>query len=118
MIGSPFSSTFSIPVPHSIMPTHRTKTETHASSVLSLTFAERVDRGVVGLPFGAAVPAQVVVVAVAVLFAVRVVVLVVVADEIHQREPVVRGDEVDARVRLTAALRIQIVAAGQARRQL
>src|SRR2546430_12025217 len=43
--------------------------------------------------------------AVAVLFAVPLVVLLVVADEIVQREPVVRGDEVDARVRPAPAVR-------------
>ena len=50
----------------------------------------------------AAVPAQVVRVAVAVVFAVGLVVFLVVRDEIGQREPVVRGHEVDAGVRLAA----------------
>ena len=54
--------------------------------------------------FGAAVPREVVRVAVAVVFAVRFVVLVVVGDEIVQREAVVRGDEIDARPGLAAAL--------------
>ena len=42
----------------------------------------------------------IIIVAVVVLLAVRFVVLVVVADEIVQRESVVRGDKIDARVRV------------------
>src|SRR5205085_8044534 len=49
--------------------------------------------------FGTTVPAEVVILAVGVPFFVRLVVLVVVADEIGEREAVVRGNEVDARVR-------------------
>ena len=49
----------------------------------------------------------IVVVAVAVVFAVGFVVLVVVADEIVQGEAVVRGDEIDAGVRASAAVLIQ-----------
>ena len=56
---------------------------------------------------------MVVVVAVAVVFAVGLVVLVVVADEIVQREAVVRGDEVDAGVGLAAVVLVQIAAAGE-----
>ena len=46
--------------------------------VLDLPRAQRVDRRIVGRPFDAAVPAQIVVDAVAIAFAVRLVVLVVV----------------------------------------
>src|SRR3712207_7608945 len=41
------------------------------------------------------------------------VVLVVIADEIVQRETVVSGDEIDARVRATAVVLIQIGTAGE-----
>ena len=57
---------------------------------------------------------MIVVVAVAIFFAVGFVVLVVVADEIVQGEAVVRGDEVDARVRAAAARLIKIGTARQA----
>src|SRR6185436_9638752 len=70
------------------------------------------------VPFDAAVPAQVVVLAVGVLLAVSLVVLAVVADEVGQREAVVRGDEVDARVRTPPALLVEIAAAREPRRQL
>ena len=73
--------------------------------------------GVVGRPFGAAVPRAVVGVAVLVVFAVRLVVLVVVGNEIVQREAVVGGDEIDARPGLAAAM-IELVRRGaEARRQ-
>ena len=66
-------------------------------------------------PFDAAVPAQVVVDAVAVALAVRLVVLVVVGDEVVEREAVVRGDEVDAVRRAAAAALVDVRAAGDAR---
>jgi len=55
-----------------------------------------------------------VVVAVAVVLAIGLVVLVVVADEIVQREAVVGGDEVDAGVGLATATAVQIAAAREA----
>src|SRR5690606_12618873 len=58
-----------------------------------------VDRRVLGRSFGTPVVAEVVVMAVAVFFAICLVVLAVVAYDIHQREAVMRGDEVDARPR-------------------
>jgi hypothetical protein len=54
-------------------------------------------------PFGAVIPRPVVVAAIAVVFAVGLVVLAVVAHEILHREAVVCGDEIDAGVRLAAA---------------
>ena len=66
------------------------------------------------LALDAAVPAVVVVGAVAVALAVRLVVLRIEADQVVQRKPVVRRDEVDARVRLAAALLIEVAAARQA----
>ena len=67
--------------------------------VLDLARAERLDRGIVRRTLDAAVPAQVLVVAVAAVLAVRLVVLRVVRDEVLEREPVVAGDEVDADLR-------------------
>ena len=60
--------------------------------------------GVAAVTFDAAVPAVVGLVAVAVVLAVRLVVLGRVADEVAQREAVVRGDEAPARVALNAVV--------------
>ena len=54
---------------------------------------------------------MIVVVAVVVVLAVGFVVFLVVADEIVQGEAIVRGDEIDARIRAAAAVLIQIGAA-------
>src|SRR5512143_1191727 len=61
------------------------------------------DRLVVGVTFDAPIAANVVVGAVAVVLAVRLVVLPLVAHEIVKRESIVRRDEVDAGVCATAA---------------
>ncbi len=74
--------------------------------------------GVVGRPFDAAVPRQVVVVAVAVVLAVGLVVLLVVGNQVLQREAVVRGDEVDAGMRPPARPSVQVLRAGEALRQV
>ena len=52
--------------------------------------------------------------AVAVVLAVGLVVLLVVGDEVVQREAVVRGDEVDAGVGPAAVVLVEVAAAGQA----
>ena len=54
-------------------------------------------------------------VAVAIVFAVGLVVVVVVGDEVVQREAVVAGDEIDAGVRPAAAPFIEIAGAAEAR---
>ena len=72
--------------------------------VALLPRAELVHALVGGRSLEAAVPRLAVVVAVLVAFAVRVVVLVVVADQIAQGEAVVRGDEVDRRGRPAAVV--------------
>ena len=69
---------------------------------------------IVGRPFDAAVPRAVVALAVAVVLAVGLVVLVVVRDQVAQREAVVRGDEVDARVRPARRALVEVRAAGEA----
>src|SRR2546423_3508713 len=75
--------------------------------------ADGVNRRVVRWAFDAVVVTDVVVVAVAVAFAVRLVVLLVIADEVSKGEAVVRGDEVDARVRASAPALVEVAAAGQ-----
>src|SRR5262249_16233763 len=83
-----------------------------------LPLPQLVHRRIVGRSLDPAVPTQVVVLAVAVVLEIRLVVLVVVAHQIRHREAVVRGHEIDARVRLAPAARVQIVAAGEPRREL
>src|SRR2546423_11187458 len=61
--------------------------------------ADGVDGGVLGGAFDALVVTDVVVVAVAVAFAGRLVVLLVVADQVSKGGAVLRGDQADARVR-------------------
>jgi hypothetical protein len=67
-----------------------------------LPFAQGVNLRVFGRAFRAAIPRKIVVVAVFVGVAVRLVVLVVVADQVVQRETIVRGDEINAGVRASA----------------
>src|SRR5437870_5803644 len=55
-----------------------------------LPFAQRVNLGVVGWTFDAAIPGEIVVVAVIVPVAVQFIVLFVVADQIVQRETIMR----------------------------
>ena len=84
--------------------------------VLDLAVAQRLDAGSSVGPFHAAIPAQVVVGAVAVVLAVGLVVLVVVRDQIVQREPVMAGDEVDALFRPRAPRARRVGAAQEPRR--
>ena len=86
--------------------------------VAPLARAQLEDRRVVGRALDAAVPGQVVVVAVAVVLAVGLVVLVVVGHQVGEREAVVGGDEVDAGVRPPPGAPVQVGRAGEAAREL
>src|SRR5580692_5411178 len=99
---------------------HRNALREHQrrDEVALLARAQRVYLGIIGRAFGAAIPRAVVAVAVAILFAVRLVVLVVVGDQVAQREAVVCGYEVDAGVRTAPAPRIEVRAAGEPRGEL
>src|SRR5258708_35402994 len=72
----------------------------------------------VGGAFAAAVPDVIGVVAVAVLLAVRLVVLVVVTDEIVEGEPVMGGDEVDAGPGPAPLVAEDVGGAGEARGEI
>src|SRR5581483_3260573 len=89
--------------------------EQRREEVALLPCTQRVDRGIVRLAFGAVVPGAVVVGAVLVPLLVRLVVLVVVRDEVAQREPVVRSDEVDRRKRLAAVRLVEVARSREAR---
>ena len=75
--------------------------------------AQPEDLGVVGRPLDAVVPGAVVALAVLAVLAVGVVVLVVVGDQVAQREAVVGGDEVDARDRAASRGLVEVGGAGQ-----
>lgn len=65
-----------------------------------------------------AVPGEVVLLAVAVVLPVRLVALLVVAHDVHEREPVVRRHEVDAVARVAPARRVQLRAPAEPLRKL
>ena len=97
---------------------HSLREEKRRQEVAFLPLAQGIRRRIVSCPLGAAVPAQVVAFAVAVFLEVCLVVFFVVADEIVEREAVVRGDEVDARGGLPAGPRIQVIASSETGREL
>ena len=76
---------------------HTLREEQRREEVALLPLAQRAYRALIGGALHAAVPAAVVVRAVAVALEVGLVALALVAHEVVQREAVVRGDEVDAR---------------------
>ncbi len=92
---------------------HALGKQQRGQEVALLTLAQGQHRRVVCRAFGAAVPGSIVRLAVAVVVAVGLVVLVVVADEVSEREAVVGGDEVDAGVGFAAGRLVQVRAAGQ-----
>ena len=78
-----------------------------------MLFPQCIDLRVVGGSLCAAIPTEVVVVAVAVVLAVGLVVFFVIADQIVQAEAVVGGDEVDAGVRPAAVVFVQVARSAQ-----
>ncbi len=76
--------------------------------VLYLSIAEFFDIRIVGGPFDAAVPAQVVVSPIPVGLAVLLVVLEVVRDKIIESKPVVAGDKINALLRLAFFVAIDV----------
>src|SRR6185312_171424 len=76
------------------------------------------DLRIIGFAFDAAIPAVVALHAVSVAFAVRFVVALVVRNEVPEREPVVGGDVIDARVGLAAVVLIEVAASREPVAQL
>ena len=93
---------------------HAEREQRHGQQVLHLAVAQRFDLRIVGRPLDAAVPAAIVVGAVAVVLAVGLVVLAVVRHEIVQREAVVAGDEVHAGFGFALLVAVDLGAAEQA----
>ena len=92
---------------------HAQRQQGDGQKVLHLAVAQAFDRGIVGRAFDTAIPASVVVGAIAVVFAVRLVVLLVVGDQVIQGEAVVAGDEVDALLGLALLVPVNVGTAEQ-----
>src|SRR5207244_375001 len=92
--------------------------EQRREEVALLPRAQLVHGGIVRWAFHAAIPRTVVVRPVLVSLAVRVVVLLVVGDEVAKGEAVVRGDEVDRRERPAPVALVEIRGTAEARREL
>ena len=81
--------------------------------VANLALAQLQDRLILAVALDAGVPGAVVVAAVLVVLPVGVVVLLVVGDEVPEREAVVAGDEVDAGRGSAAVALVEVGGAGQ-----
>ncbi len=90
---------------------HALRDQQQGQEVPHLPLAQGVDAGVVGRPLVAAVAAEVVVPAVAVVLAVGLVVLAVVADQVVEREAIVAGDEIDRVVGVPRGVAVEVEAA-------
>src|SRR4051812_11112668 len=75
---------------------HAAAQHQQATRILRLSQAQRVYRLIAGLTFSATVPAVVVVGAITVVLAVRLVMFIVVREQIPQRESIMTGNEIDA----------------------
>ena len=85
--------------------------------MVPLLRSQGVDFGIVGRTFNPAVPTLIIIRPIPVLFAVGFVVLVIVTDKITEREPIMRGQEIQTRARAPAVVRIKITASSQSRCQ-
>src|SRR6476646_8391317 len=86
--------------------------------IAALPVAQHVNVRIIGRTFDAAIPRLIIVVAVAVLVAVQLVVFFVVADQIGECESIMDCNEVDARVRPSAVMFIEIGASGKSIRHV
>src|SRR5439155_25411962 len=86
----------------------------HGQEVLHLAIPQLLDGGVLGRAFRAAIPALVIIGAVAIVFAVCLIVFVVVGDEVVERETIVTRHEVDTLLRLALLVPVDLGAADNA----
>jgi len=84
------------------------------NEVLCLTATKGDHGGILRLAFNPAVPAQVVVGAVTVIFAIGLIVLMVVANKVAKSETVVASDEINAVFWQSSVISVEIAAAGNA----
>ena len=106
----------SLRVPHLVSHQDHGHTQGHQGDcqiILHLAVAQLLHRRVIGRSFDAAVPAPVVIGAVAVVLAVRLVVFLIVGDEIVERETVVAGHEVEALLCLALLVAVDLGTADQ-----
>src|SRR5208282_3102083 len=75
---------------------YATREHQDCHDVSDLTVAKRLDVGIVGITLHAAIPAEVIVDAITVVFAVRLVVLLVEGNQVAEGKTVVTGHEIDA----------------------
>ena len=87
---------------------HSHREHRDGKKVLYLTVAEFFDGGVVGRSFHAAVPAQIVIRAISIFLTVRLVVLVVVRNQVIQGESIVAGYEIDALLRFALLVAVNL----------
>src|SRR6266481_7009911 len=81
--------------------------------IAALPVAQHVNLWLIGRTFDTPIPRLIIVVAVAVLVAIQLVVFFVVADQVVQGESIMGCHEVDARVRPSAVMFIEIGASGE-----
>src|SRR4051794_28910966 len=83
--------------------------------IAALLIAQSVDLRIISWTFHATVPRLIVVVTVAICVVVQLVVLFVVADQVGQCESIMGCNEVDARVRSSAVMFVEIGASGKSK---
>src|SRR5438876_4890257 len=87
---------------------HALRKKKRRQEISALPFAQGIDLRVIRRPFCAAIPGLIIIVAVVVAVAVRLVVLFIVADQVVERETIVRGDEIDAGIWASPVMSIKI----------
>src|SRR6476660_3401511 len=87
---------------------HALRKEKRSQEISALTIAQGIDLRVIRRPFHATVPREIVTVAVLVAVAVRLIVFFIVADQVVESEPVVRGNEIDAGIWASPVVPIKI----------
>src|SRR5207248_10788290 len=92
---------------------HALREDKRRQKIATLFRSERIDLRIVGWSFRAAIPRLVVLIAVLIVFAVRIVVLLVITDEVVERETIVRRDDINARRRCAAVVQIQVRTPGE-----
>ena len=73
----------------------------HRQEILQLPVSDAFDYRIITWTFDSAVPAQVVIAAITVVFPVGLIVLEIIGDEVIEGEAVMTGDEVDALLRFS-----------------
>src|SRR5581483_3679012 len=75
---------------------HALRDHQDRSEIFDLTLAQRLDPGIIRFAFDTTIPAQVIINAIAVGFAVGLIMLRVVGNQVIKRKAVMRGHEIDA----------------------